>query len=46
MGGVKSDKKLRFYDMVNMQFNKILQLFTIYPFHGIKTPNIEWLKKI
>ena len=32
MGGIEGDKELRFYDMVNMRFNKILQLFTVYPF--------------
>ena len=41
MGGVKGNKELRFYDVVNVRFNKILQLFTVYLFQGIKTPNIE-----
>ena len=40
------NKKLRFYDMVNIRFNKILQLFTIYPLQRIKILNIEWLQKI
>ena len=32
MGGVEGDKELRFCNVVNMRFNKILQFFIIYPF--------------
>ena len=32
MGGVKSNKKLPFGNIVNIQFNEILQYFPVQPF--------------
>jgi hypothetical protein len=43
---MKGQKELDLNDIIDISFNKELNLTSVHPFKNTKTPNVKWLGKM